>query len=795
MGAVGVLARFEIRRRWPGTVAIALLVGVVGAIVLATAAGARRSDTALDRFNRESRSAALEISIGTPKASKVAEFGNTPGVAAIARLRGYSLEVAGQPNLAIAAPLDATMGQAVDRARLITGRRADPSAANEIEIGEGLSSSLHLGLGDHLRVQTYVQGQITRAFAGGDPGAPAGPPVTFDVVGIVRRPLDLGVRAASGVIVLTPAFHDRYQGRIGQFTDVLRVRTDGNPGDLSRVGAAARRIFGRAEVFGSEGLGSETEGARNAIDVLTLALWIVAGVTALAGFVAIGIVLTRDIADTSLDQATLRALGLTQRQRILANAPRILMIAAGGAIVAGIGAVLLSPLLPIGVARRADPNPGLHADWTVLALAVPLTGLVVLGMALLASARATRVVADEVVPRAYRGTSALVERAASAGLRPTAINGLRMAIQSGRGKNAVPVRSAFVGAVFGVAGITTALVFAASLNHLVKTPQLYGWNWDVKVEVPTADPCVDVRDYGLAKDPAVKADGVVCPANSDPEIDGRPVTVWGFTSLHGTIDPTIVAGRAARGPREIALGAVTLSALGKRIGDTVKVRGPHRTLEYRVVGRLVLPTMDAPQPLADGAAVTGAGFRPLYDAGGNETHFLVARFQPGTDRSAIRRRAAAIPQSRNVSGATLPVEVTRLQQIDRIPASVAGLLGVLALLAVGHALVTAVRRRRAELALLKVLGFENGQVRATVAWQATVLGAVGVVLGIPIGIIVGRLVWHLVAGGLGVSTDVTAPTLALILLVPSALLVVNLVAFLPARAAARIPPAGPLRAV
>ncbi len=42
-----MLARLELRRRWRSTVALALLVGAIGAIVLATAAGARRSDSSL----------------------------------------------------------------------------------------------------------------------------------------------------------------------------------------------------------------------------------------------------------------------------------------------------------------------------------------------------------------------------------------------------------------------------------------------------------------------------------------------------------------------------------------------------------------------------------------------------------------------------------------------------------------------------------------------------------------------------------------------------------------------------
>jgi ABC-type lipoprotein release transport system permease subunit len=121
------------------------------------------------------------------------------------------------------------------------------------------------------------------------------------------------------------------------------------------------------------------------------------------------------------------------------------------------------------------------------------------------------------------------------------------------------------------------------------------------------------------------------------------------------------------------------------------------------------------------------------------------------------------------------------------------LLAVLALVAVAHAVVTAVRRRTSELAVLKVLGFTRGEIRATVAWQATIIGAVGLVLGIPTGIVLGRWVWNLVADGLGVLPAVANPVLAMLVLVPVALLVVNLVAFLPARTASRTRPAVALR--
>ena len=66
-------------------------------------------------------------------------------------------------------------------------------------------------------------------------------------------------------------------------------------------------------------------------------------------------------------------------------------------------------------------------------------------------------------------------------------------------------------------------------------------------------------------------------------------------------------------------------------------------------------------------------------------------------------------------------------------------------------------------------------------------------IGIPGGVIVGRTLWALVAHGLGVTVSTDIPVLALILVVPIALALANLIAFFPARAAGRTRPGIALR--
>jgi hypothetical protein len=801
VAAVRRLAAHQLRGRWRSVVALTLLVGIVGAVVLATVAGARRSDTALARFNAASRSGdvALLGAFGyTPTPAQLSALRHVHDVEAVAMIRFYALQGSGPlAKGGVAAAVDDAMGNTVERSRLVAGRRANPSAPGEVTIGESLAALLHQGVGGHLDAASYTPAQVQGAAGGGGtPPAPGGPPVRLRIVGIVRRPSDLGdlgaAGSASGLIVLTPAFDRANFDRIGNLGVLLDVRTRHGAADVPSVVQEARHIFATSGgVSTTDGLNNSGD-AQSAIDVLTLTLWVFAGVTALAGIVTIGIVLTRETSRASADRETLRALGLTRRQRVLTNGPRALLVAGGGAIVSVVVAGGASPLFPVGVARRADPDPGLHFDWVVLGLGAAAIALAVMVIALFAALRSNPRAAPAAADEGPRRTSSLVEAAARAGLAPSATSGLRMALEPGRGRTAVPVRSAYLGATFGVLGLVAVLVFATSLDHLVATPRLYGWNWDFSSSDVNFQNRCGRADFGLVREPGVTSVAAVC--TNDVQLGGRPVTGFGFTELRGGIEPDVVAGRAPRNAREVALGSVTLHALGKSVGDTVTGRGPHRSVAYRVVGRAVFPGLGDQQPLADGAAFTGPGLSAIFDSNTSSARYLVGDYGPGANRVVIARHIGALPGLAPPAGSTVPPEVTRLRHIGWLPATLAALLGGLALVAVGHALVTAVRRRRRDLGLLKTLGFNRRQVGATIAWQATTLGAVGLLVGIPAGLALGGIIWRLVAEGLGVSATASIPALAVLLAIPTVLVLVNLIAYFPARSAGRTRPAVALRA-
>jgi ABC-type antimicrobial peptide transport system permease subunit len=135
-----------------------------------------------------------------------------------------------------------------------------------------------------------------------------------------------------------------------------------------------------------------------------------------------------------------------------------------------------------------------------------------------------------------------------------------------------------------------------------------------------------------------------------------------------------------------------------------------------------------------------------------------------------------------------------LRSVRVQPLLLGGFLLLLALGAVGHALATAVRRRRHDMAVLRSLGMTRRQSRLTVAAQASVIAMFGLAFGLPLGLAAGRTGWRVLADATPVLYVAPLAVLALLIAVPGALAVANLLAALPARRAARLRVAQTLRA-
>ena len=87
-----------------------------------------------------------------------------------------------------------------------------------------------------------------------------------------------------------------------------------------------------------------------------------------------------------------------------------------------------------------------------------------------------------------------------------------------------------------------------------------------------------------------------------------------------------------------------------------------------------------------------------------------------------------------------------------------------------------------------MLGFVNHQAASAVAWQATTLAILGVVVGVPLGAVAGRAIWDAFAENLGAVPVGVVPIWLLCAVVAGVLVAANLIALAPAIAATRSKP-------
>lgn len=171
--------------------------------------------------------------------------------------------------------------------------------------------------------------------------------------------------------------------------------------------------------------------------------------------------------------------------------------------------------------------------------------------------------------------------------------------------------------------------YGASLRHMLDTPRLYGWEWDLLVGNPYLADTADESLPVLTGNDAVA--GVSTIAFADIELQGQRTTGLGFGSVLGAVLPPVVEGRAPVDPDEVLLGTKTLRDLGLDIGDTVPARVGDRVVDVRIVGRGVLPgVIDALEVggLGEGALLTDQGLRRLVpDAPRN---IFAVRFAEGS---------------------------------------------------------------------------------------------------------------------------------------------------------------------
>jgi hypothetical protein len=373
--------------------------------------------------------------------------------------------------------------------------------------------------------------------------------------------------------------------------------------------------------------------------------------------------------------------------------------------------------------------------------------------------------------------------------------------------------------------VVATVTFASGLRTLASHPALYGWNWSFAIEPEGGDNVPPVVGHLLDHDPDVAA--WTGYNFGDALIDGQTVPVLGG-STHAALSPPILSGHAIQANNQIVLGAATLVALHKKIGQSVVLSygSPEDAPVYQppthllIVGTATMPAIGTAETLhpsmGTGALFSQAIFVPAFaraavnaDPNLNGPAIDVVRTRSGvtptTALSSLRRIADAAnkavakdPQAYGdtfvVLGVQRPAEIVNYQSTGASPGILAAGLAVGAVVALGLTLGASVRRRRRDIALLKTLGFTRRQLAVAVAWQASVAAIVGTVVGVPVGIALGRWLWDLFARNIYAVPLPTVPVAQIAVVALGALVLANLVAAVPGQMAARTPTAVVLRA-
>ncbi|TVZ05471.1 ABC transporter permease [Trebonia kvetii] len=805
--------------RWRPLLGLALLLGLLGGVVLAAAAGARRTDTAYPRSLAWANASQMDIvPQGTGQHGYFDALAKLPQVQSMAtgQLFQAALPSHRQTPVQLISSLDGGYGTRVDRARILAGHLFNENTAGQAMINQAMAAAEHLRPGDKVRVLGVPNSQKT-----GTPDYSKAAILTFTVTAIVTLDPEMDITdggyGAPAVLVTAPFTATSMAGALS-FGTLAAVRLV--PGtSVTRFIATASALavkykgtLGRIDVISQADQVTALEQAARPQAVALAAFAALAGLIALA---VLSQLLSRQLALEAAEFPVLRAFGATRGTLVAISLARLAIVTVTGAIFALGIAVAASPLMPIGPARAVEPAPGVEVNLAILGAGVAMiTLLPLLVLSPVAWRTATRAAGPLGVaePGSRRGRpSRLAALLTRTGSVPGSI-GVRLAFEPGRGRTAVPVRSALAGSIIAVAAVAAAVVFGTSLVMLIGTPTEYGQNWDAVTDLGFGGVTPQMADQFLAASPAV----ATYDAGDYGQVTINHKSVAAISLAEGSGYLTLLAGRGPRGPGEIALGARTLSGLGLRLGQTIQVtanhensRTPDETTAMKIVGVVVLPRFArgtfAPTGLGTGAVVTasvlsepdlttGCPRSPCYN-------FFLLRYRPGTDMAAQEAgltkalRASGCPiGSCDTTGDQRPAEIRNYASVRNVPLVLGAVLVLLAVATIAHVLLTSVRRRRRDLAVLKTLGCTRGQVQRLVAWEATALATAALLAGIPLGVLAGRQAWAFFANTAGVAPGPDVPLPLILLAIPATLLLANLIAAWPGWTAARIRPAVALRA-
>ena len=224
------------------------------------------------------------------------------------------------------------MFRTIERPRLLSGRLARPTRADEAVVDDLTAAERHLRVGSHIRLWAFTAAQQ------GDPAttvfskypAPEGPSYSFRVVGVVRVPSGVDAPPASvtrdtaygseGAMYLTPAFlrataDEGVPVEALPGMEIFQVRLRRGLADLPAFErAVARRQPGDGQIHVGSHAENATSKTAGAIHLESLGLILFGVLAGLAALLILGQALSRQVAADSADHPTLAALGMSRRE-------------------------------------------------------------------------------------------------------------------------------------------------------------------------------------------------------------------------------------------------------------------------------------------------------------------------------------------------------------------------------------------------------------------------------------------------------------------------------------------------
>ena len=806
----------ELRRRWRSWLVMAALIALVGGLVLFAAAAGRRTASAFPSFlAAHGFDAAVYGNQPLPTLSKL-----FPAVVSSTEL--VFLQDTGQPVCTCPHQINNSYFEVVIAGpngpmpfKLLAGHLPDPSAPDQVLASFALQQDDGVRLGTVIRVPFYSTSQASAYNnATGVQPRPNGPTLAFQVVGFEASQGEFPAGSGPtydlwGSQALARSMVPRTPPSYTYYVRLRRGAADINRFDTEAGSEPAKSVPG---YLGASSLDAVAASVEASVHPQAVGWWALAALAALVGLAVIGQALFRQSNVEKEDFPTMAAIGADRRLLVslgLARALTVGLIGAAGAVVL---ATALSALAPLGEARTAEVSTGVHFDVLILPLGALITVLAVLFLGVWPAVRASHSLWAGDLERTSR-PSVTVARLAAAGAPPSAVIGVSHALGSRSGGAPVPVRSALLGTVLAVIALCGTTVFGASLSHLTATPRLYGDDFQLNFPINEGnrgwEPALIKR---LLDDKRVS--GITQGIVGFVPIDNVPTGVIVGTAIRGPLLFSTVSGHLPTGDGQIGLGATTMRQIGAHVGSVVNFprgRAPTKNgaVPMRVVSEVSLPVLAAESvSLGNGALLSVAAFlaaqcppgriqtlclRKLTEGLNTGGGALMVSFVPGPlgqlDLSRYLKDYESI-----ASPPSTPISLVNFGEAVDFPLIFGLILAASGAATLAHMLVVSVARRRREIGLLRVLGFANSQVGSVVAWQATTLAGIGIIVGAPLGIVIGRAVWTAFARNLGAVPAPVVPIWLLVALLGGVVIVANLIAIAPALVATRSKPKELLRA-